>query len=251
VKNFYNQEEFEVRCEWGEHGVAALAPISDVVIVVDVLSFSTSVAIAVHNGARVYPIRWRDERAAEYATSIQAELAVPGRTTEGYSLSPASLLSIPPGTRLVLPSLNGARLSLAARPLPVLAGCLRNARAVAHAAEKLGSRIAVIAAGEGWLDDYSLRPAFEDLVGAGAIISYLGGRPSPEALAAVAAFRAVSAGLAESLAQCSSGKELVGRGFAEDVHLAAQLNASDTAPFLLEDAFVRFVGNTAINSTPR
>ena len=244
MNSFYNQREFDVRCEWGEHGVSSLAPISDVIIVVDVLSFSTSVSIAVQNGAQVYPFRWRDERAAEFAASMQAELAVPGRTGEGYSLSPASLAHIPPGTRLVLPSLNGARLSLAARPLPVLAGCLRNARAVARAASSFGPKIAVIAAGEGWLDDYSLRPAFEDFIGAGAIINYLAGRPSPEALAAVAAFQAVSSGLAESLSQCSSGKELIGRGFAEDVRLAAQLNASDTAPILLENAFVRFAGAT-------
>jgi 2-phosphosulfolactate phosphatase len=34
---FTDQSEFDVRCEWGEHGVAALAPISDVVNVIDVL----------------------------------------------------------------------------------------------------------------------------------------------------------------------------------------------------------------------
>lgn len=251
MKRFYDQGEFDVRCEWGEHGVSTLAPISDVVIVVDVLSFSTSVAIAIHNGAQVYPFRWRDERAAEFAASHQAELADQRRTGEGYSLSPASLTHIPHGKRLVLPSLNGARLSLAARPVPVLAGCLRNARAVALAASRVGQKIAVIAAGEGWPEDHSLRPSFEDLVGAGAIISYLGGRLSPEALAALAAFRAVSSDLTRSLAQCSSGKELIERGFAEDVHLAAQLNANDTAPILLEDAFVRFVGDTANNSTQR
>jgi len=46
-----SQTEYELRCEWGWHGVAQLAPASDVVIVVDVLSFSTAVDIAVSNGA--------------------------------------------------------------------------------------------------------------------------------------------------------------------------------------------------------
>src|SRR5512136_3081316 len=142
----FDQQEFDIRCEWGEHGVAVLAPISDAVIIVDVLSFSTSVDIAVRNGAMVFPYRWRDDRAVDFAASVDAELADPRRTSSHYSLSPASLLSIKPGTRIVLPSPNGATLTLAAKPTPVFAGCLRNAAAVASAASHYGRRIAVIPA---------------------------------------------------------------------------------------------------------
>jgi len=34
----FDQSEYALRCEWGAQGVAQLAPISDVLIVVDVLS---------------------------------------------------------------------------------------------------------------------------------------------------------------------------------------------------------------------
>jgi 2-phosphosulfolactate phosphatase len=42
----FDQQEFDIRCEWGEHGISVLAPISDVIIIIDVLSFSTSVDVA-------------------------------------------------------------------------------------------------------------------------------------------------------------------------------------------------------------
>jgi len=236
---FFDQQEFDIRCEWGERGVAALAAISNVVIIVDVLSFSTSVDIAVHQGAAVFPYRWKDEGAAEFAASINAELADPKRTKGKLSLSPASLRDIQPGTRIVLPSPNGATLTLTAKPTPVLAGCLRNARAVALAAKKYGTKIAVIPAGERWKDDHSLRPSFEDLIGAGAIISHLTGKLSPEGVSAVAAFQEAKSHLDEYLYQCSSGKELIERGYSEDVRLASQLDISDSAPTLIDDAFVQ------------
>jgi 2-phosphosulfolactate phosphatase len=210
-----------------------------VVIIIDVLSFSTSVDVAVTRGALVFPYRWRNDTARAYARAIGATLADPGRHPHMYSLSPASLTAIPSGTRIVLPSPNGATLTLAATPTPVLAGCLRNAGAVAAVAQTYGRKIAVIPAGERWQDDGSLRPAFEDLIGAGAIINHLNGRRSPEALVALAAFRAVESELAHVLRQCSSGKELLARGFATDVMLAAQLNISACAPVLVNDAYMR------------
>jgi 2-phosphosulfolactate phosphatase len=240
---FFDQQEFNIRCEWGENGLTVLAPNSNVVIIVDVLSFSTCVDIAVHRGATVFPSLWKDEGAAKFAASINAELADPKRTKGKYSLSPESLMHIPPGTRIVLPSPNGATLSLKAKPTPVLAGCLRNARAVALAAMKYGTKIAIIPAGERWKDDHSLRPSFEDFIGAGSIISHLTGRLSPEALSAVAVFREVKPMLGKYLRQCSSGKELIERGFSEDVDLASQLDISDSVPILFDDAFMKAEAN--------
>ncbi|MDQ2809144.1 MAG: 2-phosphosulfolactate phosphatase, partial [Chloroflexota bacterium] len=129
----FDQHEYAVRCEWGLGGVVELAPHSDVVIIVDVLSFSTCVDVAVANGAQVYPYSWRDGSAQTYADSQGAILAAAQRTQPGYTLSPASLAVIPAGTRLVLPSPNGSTLTLATGAVPTLAGCLRNAAAVAEA----------------------------------------------------------------------------------------------------------------------
>lgn len=232
----YDQAEYAVRCEWGMQGVEQLAPISDVVIIVDVLSFCTCVDVAVGRGALVYPFGFRNDSARTYAVVVGAQLANPQRSTRGYTLSPASLLTIPPETRLVLPSPNGSTLSVGTGDTPTLAGCLRNAAAVADAARSLGERIAVIPAGERWRDG-SLRPAWEDWIGVGAIIAHLPGQRSPEAESALAAFRAARRDLSGGLHRCSSGKELIANGYAADVDLAASLDVSAVASQLVDGAY--------------
>jgi 2-phosphosulfolactate phosphatase len=234
----YDQEEFELRCEWGDQGVNQLASISDVVIIVDVLSFSTCVDIATNHGAIIFPYQWQDESASSYAKSLNAELASKERKSDhGYSLSPASMINISAQTRLVLPSPNGAFLTLRAGQTPTLTGCLRNCKAVANFAQSYGTKIAVIPAGERW-EDGSLRLAFEDLIGAGAILSYLTGKLSPEAEVAVAAFQSMKANLLTTFKKSSSGKELIARGFEKDVELAADINSSTCTPVLTNNAYM-------------
>jgi 2-phosphosulfolactate phosphatase len=240
---YFDQHEYDIRCEWGVEGIGMLAPISDVMVIVDVLSFCTCVDIAASNGASVYPYRLRDDSAQAYADSLGAVLASFQRSTDVYSLSPTSLVDIPAGTRLVLPSPNGATLTLATGDVPTFAGCLRNARAVAEAARKVGRRISIIPAGERWPGD-TLRPAIEDIIGAGAIVHHLmhelGGYPSPEAEAAEAVYAHFWDRLYACIETCGSGRELVNRGFADDIDLAADLNASECAPRLVDGAYVRW-----------
>ncbi|MDY6897703.1 MAG: 2-phosphosulfolactate phosphatase [Cyanobacteriota bacterium] len=234
----FNQSEFDLRCEWGHQGINQLAPISNIVIIVDILSFSTAVEIATNNGAIIFPYRWKDSSAIDYAKSIEAQLATKRTSATGYSLSPQSLTKISPGTKLVLPSPNGSSLTLLTGSKPTLAGCLRNCEAVARFAQKYGSKIAVIPAGEKW-EDGSLRPAFEDWIGAGAILSCLSGSLSPEAETAVAVFNSFKNDLLAALKKCSSGKELIARGFESDVELAAEINISDCVPIFTDNAYVR------------
>jgi 2-phosphosulfolactate phosphatase len=233
----FDQSEYNVRCEWGEQGVSLLAPISDVVIIVDVLSFSTAVEIAANQGAIVFPYRWKDETAYDFANSVEAEVA-DKNNVNNYSLSPASLLNLSSGVRLVLPSPNGSTLSLLSGSKQTIVGCLRNARAVALSALNKGRNVAVIPSGERW-EDGTLRPCFEDLLGAGAIISYLHGKFSPEATAAVSVFESVSEDIFSRLKGCSSGKEKLHRDEENDIELAAELNISSCVPILRNRAFVK------------
>ena len=91
----YNQNEYDIRLEWGQKGVEQLSVISDVIIIVDILSFSTCVDIVTSNFASVIPYKWKDETAVEFAKSKNAILADNKRRHSiFYSLSPTSLLNI-------------------------------------------------------------------------------------------------------------------------------------------------------------
>ena len=232
----FDQTGFDIRCEWGLRGLHELAPLSDVVIIVDVLSFCTAIDVATARGAIIFPYPLKDGSAAEYAAAVNAKLATAERG-EGLSLSPASLRSIEAGCRLVLPSPNGAAVAFAAEHRHVLSACLRNASVAAGVAVRLGRTIAVIPAGETW-EGGELRPCVEDLAGAGAVIASLPGSRSPEARLAAAAFEHFRTNPGETLRDCGSGRELFGRGFAADVELAAELDVSSNVPCLKDRAFV-------------
>ncbi len=253
IKPGHDQSAHRVRMEWGPAGAGAVA--ADIAVVVDVLSFTTTVGIAVELGLSVLPHVWKGERSWEYAAAHDALLAV-GRLeapddNSGISLSPAAMASaeLAGVERIVLPSPNGSTISfaLAERGATVVAASLRNATAVAeHLAPRLrdGAACAVLPAGERW-DDGSLRPAVEDLWGAGAVIAGLVDLGvtglSPEARVAEAAFRAVRRTLPAELADCASGVELAAAGFADDVEMAARLDVSRVVPVLRDGAFVAAV----------
>ena len=225
----------QVRCEWGESAARRLAAESDVVVIVDVLSFSTCVDVAVSRGGRVFPYDPNAPGASGFAEQRRAHLALP-RGQGGFSLSPATFRQLGSGESVVLPSPNGAMAALAASTGLVLAGCLRNAPAIAKACARR-RRILVVPAGERWPDG-TLRPCLEDWLGAGAILSHLPCDASGEARAAIAAFRELEAEIPQALRSCMSGRELIERGHPEDVEIAAQLGVSPAVPIFDGEAFV-------------
>jgi 2-phosphosulfolactate phosphatase len=241
----HDQGSYDIRCEWGLEGLGVLSPTSDCIVVVDILSFTTCVTLAIGNGATVMPFAMGDRKAAEaFARSNHAELAVKRSEINAdypFSLSPQSMQNAVAGDRIVLPSPNGSTICGAADAtgLPVIAGSLLNAGAVAEAASALGPRVTVIAAGERWPSDGALRPAAEDLVGAGAIIGHLSSHRSPEAEVAQAAFERASARLGTFIADTVSGRELRGVGYSDDVAIAANLDVTNAVPIMRAHAFER------------
>jgi len=237
---WFSQNGFGVRLEWGLSAVEYLACEADCVVVVDVMSFSTCVSLAADNGARIYPWPWKDASAVEYGNKIGVNTASFDRkfTGEGYSLSPTSICNISAGESLVLPSPNGSTISFRARELgiAVFSGCFRNMNATAKACQEF-KRILVVPCGERWPDG-SLRPAVEDHVAAGGIIAALGRESlSPEAHTAVAAWKHHQKHSLSLLQQCSSAIELRQRGFEEDIALCLDADVSEMACLLHGDFF--------------
>ena len=248
----FDQSSYQVRFDWRLAGLARLAP-ADVIVVVDVLRFSTAVTAAVEAGN---------------AVALRAELSRNG--------APISVAA-------------GAH---AERGATILLGCLRNRAAVADAIvreqHERGGRVsvAIIAAGEraprhapepmrfGTLGagvgagapseqasprewhapasteraltiDENAAPRFsvEDLLGAGAIIDALTTRgidhASPEAAVASEGFAALCRAMGHLLGASGSGRELTDRGLGADVSFAAQLDASTVVPVLRAGSFTR------------
>lgn len=230
-----DQTSFDVKFEWGPTGLAAVA--APFVVVIDVLRFTTAVDSAVSRGARVFPYRWKDGSASAFAASVGAVLA-DGQDAAGPSLSPIRLQRLQAGDAVVLPSPNGSTCAAAAADTGavVIAACLRNVRSVAAWLNGRRGPVAVIACGERWQDG-SLRPSLEDHLGAGAVIAALEGTKSPEAEAAAALWTQSVHSANRMIRECASGRELLARGWVDDLDFALDINASDTVPVLDQGAF--------------
>lgn len=208
----FDQSRYQVRFDWGVAGLERVAA-ADVVVVVDVLRFSSTVARRVAAGESVAL------DAAAHAVSLNGA-AVAARAAETGAV--------------------------------VMLGALVNAAVVADAIlaeqRRRGARtgILVLAAGE----PASRRPgadvrfAVEDLLGAGAVIDALGAlgidHTSPEAAAACEAFRGLRPAVRHLLTASGSGQELLARDARDEVLAASVVDAAASAPVLRDGVFVAF-----------
>ncbi len=237
---------------WGRDGAIEASEDNDYVVIVDTLSFSTTVAYATTNSVRVYPQALGDDT-TELSKKYDAEIAV-GRLCvpeKGrFSLSPLTYNSIEKNTKVVLPALNGGTCCKLAQEnsAKVIVGALVNAKAVAnhimtYIAESDNSiNISVIACGERFKEpnmDGEIRFAIEDYLGAGAIISELEIEKTPEAIVCEGAFKSSKNILNKLIWECESGIELREIGFGDDVVFASKLNSINVVPILLDDVIIK------------
>lgn len=167
-----------------------------------------------------------------------------------FSLSPITYINMPPKTKVILSSPNGATCSrLAEQVSYVFIGALLNAKAMGEAVSTLISKtnqtVTVLACGERWLDDHEdgpLRFAVEDYLGAGAILSHINLEKSPEAQVCESAFLHSRDRIEQIIRECGGGIELRDKGFGADVKHTAQLNQYDVVPYLQKGQFLPWTG---------
>ncbi|AZH77663.1 phosphosulfolactate phosphohydrolase [Microbacterium sp. Y-01] len=214
----FDQSTYQVRLDWGGAGLARLAA-ADVVVVVDVLRFSSIVIDTVASG-------------------VDVDLA----EAEQWSRNGAALAAAASPEATVL--IGGLRNASAV------------ARAVQTIQERRQARtsVAVIAAGE-LEPSGALRFAVEDQLGAGAIVLALSDRgidhTAPDAAVAAEGFRALRGALRHMVGASGSGRELAS-GVAATARIeavgltpttvadAAVVDAVDAVPVLREGVFTRF-----------
>ena len=214
----FDQSAYQVRFDWGIPGLKRVAA-ADVVVVVDVLRFSSTLPDVVAAGVEVEladAVVWSSNGAAVAAAASDGATVLVG------GLRNASVV----------------------------------ARAIMAIQDRRQQRtsVAVIAAGE-LTPDGGLRFAIEDQLGAGAIIAALGDlgidHTSPEAAVAAESARGLRRALRHLLSASGSGRELVD-GVASTARMeasgivpattaaAAELDAVDVVPVLRDGRFVAF-----------
>jgi len=234
--------------DWTVDGLRCALREDRIVVIADILRFSSAVTTAVANGFTIYPVADQKE-IGPLSRRIRGLAA--GRSGEArFSLSPFGYLDAADlrNKKVVLWSPNGAACaSLVKKRDRAYIGCLLNARALGGhltaIARKSRRGVTLIAAGEQQAvvtgerilyDIKSSRRVFavEDYLGCGAILSCLRLPKTPEAEVCETAFRASRRRLRKLMMDSFSGLFLQGRGLTRDVAWAAQLDKYGVVPVI-------------------
>lgn len=207
------------------------------VVVVDVFLATTTLLAILENGARsVYPVGTLEE-AEEVRAGLDAGRLVRGgeqdaARIDGYDRGPFPE-EYPPeavsGRDVVFVTTNGTRAIAAAEPAErVIAGCLRNAPAVARYLDSLETgSVYLVCAGSGG------RFALEDFVGAAAILSRMdttGWRLNDAAWMALDLMERYRGREREVLRRGRAGRWFFDHGRTDTFDFVADVGASDLVP---------------------
>lgn len=237
-----------VKIDWGVEGLKYALRDNDIVIIVDVMRFSSAAVTAVAEGFVIYPVPDND-KGLKLAGEIGAELAGKAPVAR-FSLSPLSYIknNQHPNKRVVLASPNGATCAALVKEHDIgYIGCFLNAEAVARRAEREASEsgrdITVIAAGEDRAAEkdgrvYYVREnsgrvfAPEDYLGAGAIISFMSLPKNTDTVLCESSFNVVRDNLRDLLTESYSGRWLLQNDAQKDLEHLLQINYYDIVPVI-------------------
>ncbi len=183
----------------GPEGVQQALQQKQLIVIVDVLRFSSTVTTAVANGFEIIPAS-----TPMRAETLSKETGIPFPSMNGthpYTLSPLDYLNPKHPETVILVSPNGAACTeLIKDNQTAFFGCFLNARTVGRVVGSLAARmqknVAVIAAGEAQEEQFSdlhhRRFAVEDYLGCGSTLCELRVDLTPEALVCKRAYDSLS-----------------------------------------------------------
>lgn len=230
-----------------------------VCVIFDVLRASTTMTLALENGAAAVAPCLEVEQARNWRTKTKEQLQTynatklllggerKGLRIEGFDLGNSPAHYNPQtvaGALIAFTTTNGTRaIQLAQQARAVLVGALINRSAVASAAQQLAithnTDIHLIAAGTNG------KLAIEDVLAVGAVIDHLERHPHPslttvgdEAILARAVWQYLGPdnhARINAIRQGAGGRNVDAIGLESDIHTCAQLDTSSTVPILCEE----------------
>lgn len=95
---YFDQSPYEIKLEWGQRGAREASGRGDIIIIVDVLSFSSTVVTALDYGAEIFPYPPPiNEKAKAYAKSAVPRWHGEGQNPQCMAATPCPpYLSVPP-----------------------------------------------------------------------------------------------------------------------------------------------------------
>jgi 2-phosphosulfolactate phosphatase len=237
----------------GERGARTAARTGAVVVVVDAFRASTTIAVLVSKGARVFPVASIEEAAfagTDFRIGERGSARVAGFD---FGNSPTEILAsdIPPGSTVALSTTNGTRIvEAAAGARAILTGAFVNADSLArYLSEATHEDAEVAIIGCGWEG----RRASEDEAAAGAILHRLrsrGAELDERARRVVRRYLSLSTG---TLTDNSAARRLKRLGYEQDLEYCLAEDTVPVVPRLVGGAFVgqAAAGFSALGPTPK
>jgi 2-phosphosulfolactate phosphatase len=235
---------------WGPTGVREAIARNDLVVVVDVLRFSSTVTTAVANGFTIIPLS--DPRKAE-RLSIDTGMPVSGKTgVARYSLSPLDYVNPKQVEELILVSSNGGA---CVEEIPGggtgFIGCFLNARTLGRVmrgiSEREGRNVTVVAAGEVPEDQadgpLALRFAIEDYLACGLIFFELKLGLTADATLCMRAYESSKMDYLDLIKRSESGRYLITRGHEYDISHCVQRSIYEIVPVISEGRIGMYRGS--------
>lgn len=240
--------------DWGFNGIKRAVRKGDIIIVVDILRFTSTAVTATANDFTIYPSSSTEETGT-LLKKYNAQVASKDPISK-YSLSPLSFLEKSP-ENVILVSPNGAKCSrLASNSKHAFVGAFLNmksiGRHVSALAKKMKKNVTVVGAGEitlGHIEMIGIEKklvnqknkeyfCLEDMLGSGGIISEMRIKKTEKALFAEKWFKKTKDNLVDIVSTTVGGRHLIETGRKNEVEFCLFINKYPCVPKIEGDKII-------------